>query len=118
MNNTGYIKVYRKMTQWEWYQDPTVSRVYLHLLLSVNHAPGKWRGIEIHPGQHITSYQHLADALGIKSKETISRALKKLEKTGEITTNSNGRYTIITLNNFTRYQNNQTEDEHEPNTDI
>ena len=36
MNDTGWISLYRKFTEWEWYTDANTMRVFLHLLLKAN----------------------------------------------------------------------------------
>ena len=103
----GWVKMHRKIFQWEWYKHPTVSRVFMHLIMKANHAPARWQGIEIKPGQMVTSYRHLADELGL-SPEPVHRAIKKLKSTGEISVVPNARYSIITILNYAQYQETQT----------
>lgn len=110
----GFISIHRKIIKWQWYTDATVSRVFIHLLLLANHEDNMWRGITVKRGQLITSYRHLAEALGLSS-ETVHRAVKKLENTGELSTKPNARYTIITLFNYNRYQIPQTQTKRSPN---
>lgn len=38
----GWIKVHRSLTQWQWYTNPVVKVVFLHLLLICNHKPNTW----------------------------------------------------------------------------
>jgi hypothetical protein len=99
----GFIKLYRKMTEWEWYQDANVLRVYLHLLLNANHKPKRWRGVDIQAGQKVTSYQNLSDETGI-TIQSVRTAITKLISTGEITRKSTNRFTVITLCNWESYQ--------------
>jgi hypothetical protein len=33
----GYIKLYRSLLKWEWYDDSNVFRVFMHLLLTANY---------------------------------------------------------------------------------
>lgn len=110
----GFIKIHRKITKWQWYTDATVSRVFIHLLLLANHEDNMWRGVTVKRGQLITSYRHLAADLGL-SADSVHRAVKKLESTGELSTKPNARYTIITLFNYNHYQLNRTKTEHFPN---
>ena len=102
----GYIKLHRKMTQWEWYKDMTVARVFLHLLLTVNYEPQEWHGTTVKRGQRMTSYQELATELQMP-KTTIYRVLKKLEDTKEVRCETPGRYTIITIINYDKYQDSE-----------
>ena len=77
----GYIKLFRKFEDWEWYKDTNTKSLFLHLLLSANHKDSKWQGIEIKRGQLITSIQHLVDELGNDyTKQKIRTSLEKLKK--------------------------------------
>lgn len=101
--NNGWIKTHRKITEWEWYQDSNVFRVFFHLLLTANHEAKKWRGIEVKRGQKITSYQHLAEELGL-SLQSVRTAIKKLKLTGELTHTGNNKYSVFTIVNWETYQ--------------
>ena len=74
----GYIKLHRKITDWEWYHDVNVTRVFVHLLLTANYEPKKWHGVTIGIGARIISLQGLADEVGL-AKSTIVRVLNCLE---------------------------------------
>lgn len=108
---TGWVKIDRKITEWEWYKDINTRIVFEHLLYTVNHAPAKWRGIEIAPGQIITSIKKLADENGI-TEQNVRTALKHLQSTGEITKKSTreltsdvtSNATLITVNNWASHQ--------------
>lgn len=110
----GFIKIHRKIMQWEWYKDESVARVFIHLLLMANHKDNTWRNITVQRGQFVTSYRHLAEALGI-GVATVHRSVKKLISTGEISTQRNAKFTIITLNNYSQYQYNGTTAERKRN---
>ena len=102
----GFIKIHRKLIDWEWYQDSNVVRVFLHLLLKANHKDQKWQGIAVKRGQHITSYQHLAHGIGDLSIHQVRTALDKLKMTGEVTSESTSLFTVITIRNYDEYQSN------------
>ena len=99
----GWIKVYRDMIHWGWYKDLIVKSVFLHLLLSANHSEQMWQGYIIKRGQLITSTYHLAENLGL-SREQIRRALKKLERTKEITVKTTHKNSIITIEKYDLFQ--------------
>ena len=61
----GYIKLYRSLLDWDWFQDANTFRVFLYCLLKANHEAKKWQGIEIKSGQFITSYEKIATDLNI-----------------------------------------------------
>lgn len=99
----GFIKVHRQMVQWGWYKDPVVKVLFLHFLLTANFKDMEWMGRTIKSGQLVTSNNHLAEDLGL-SVQQVRTALKKLKKTGEITSESTNKYTVITLVNWGKYQ--------------
>jgi len=98
----GWIKLHRKFTQWEWYDNSQMVHLFLHLLLNVNHADGNWRGINVRRGQMITGLKSLSLATGI-SIQTLRSCLKKLEKTGEINKQTNNQFSIITVCKYDDY---------------
>lgn len=101
----GYIKLFRKFTNWEWYKDQNTKDLFLHLLITANHKKKKWQGIEIERGQVITSLQHLVDELGEPfTIQKIRTSLKKLENTENITRKSTNKYMLITITKYSDYQ--------------
>lgn len=105
--STGWVKLFRSFTKWEWYTEPNVMRVFLHLLLTASATDNVWRGTLIKRGQVSTSYRHIAESLGMDI-HTAHRAVNKLKISGEITVESNAKFSIITLNNYDCFQGNAT----------
>ena len=99
----GWARYHRKIVDWEWYTDPNTFRLFFHLVLMANHEDAKWRGQEIKRGQHITSIHKLALALDLGDKQ-IRNALDKLKSTNEITTLGTNKNTVITVVNYSVYQ--------------
>jgi predicted transcriptional regulator len=99
----GWIKLHRSLIKWEWYDDINVKVTFLHLLLSANHAPKKWRGIDIGRGQLWTSIGNLAKEIGLSEKQ-IRNSLKKLESTKEISIKGASKGTMITVCKYDSYQ--------------
>ena len=89
--------------EWEWYDDINVKVTFLHLILSANHAPKKWRGIDIGRGQLWTSIGNLAKEIGLSEKQT-RNSLKKLESTNEISIKGASKGTMITVCKYDSYQ--------------
>lgn len=105
----GWISLYRKFTDWEWYDDANVMRLFIHLLLCANHKDSKWRGVLIRRGQLITSQPKLANSLKLSIMQ-IRNSLTKLKSTGEITVKSTSEYSIISIKNYDMYQENNRRD--------
>ena len=108
-----YIKLSRKITEWEWYSDINVCRLFIHLLISVNWKTGRFQGVEIPRGSMATSYNSLADQTGLSVMQ-VRTAIKKLKLTGEITVKQHPKYSVITVNNYNNYQS----DNKVHNTDV
>ena len=99
----GWIKIHRSILKWEWYQDSKMVHLFIHLLFEANFDDRKWRGMEIKRGQLVTGRKALSAATGI-SQQSIRTCLARLEHTGEITRKSTNKYSIITINNYNKYQ--------------
>lgn len=99
----GYIKLFRQIVDWEWYDDIPTCRLFIHLLLKVNHADHNWQGKKIERGSCITSFASLSTETKL-SVEQIKRALKNLQKTGEIKKISTNQNTLIIVTKYDDYQ--------------
>ncbi len=100
----GYIRIYRSFLDWEWYKKNDTKAVFLHLLLNASFKPAKWQGVQLEPGQLITGRIEIANQTGL-SEQRVRTALKNLKSTGEITIKSTNRYSLITVINWAKYQN-------------
>ena len=47
----GWIKLYRKITEWEWYTVPSMAHLFIHLLFLANQKDKRWKGILIKRGR-------------------------------------------------------------------
>ena len=99
----GYIKLFRQIVDWEWYDDIPTCRLFIHLLLKVNHADRNWQGKKIERGSCITSFASLSTETNL-SVGQIKRALKNLQKTGEIKKISTNQNTLIIVTKYDDYQ--------------
>ena len=102
-----YIRLFRKMVNWEWYTDVNTKVLFLHCLLRANWKPGSWKGIQYERGQFITSLNSLATETGLSIK-MVRTALNHLIMTKEVTSEGQGKgkaqYRIITVLNYDSYQ--------------
>lgn len=102
--NIGFIKLYRSFIDWEWYHNNNVKVLFIHILLSANYENKNWQGITINKGQFITSTNKLAQETNL-SIQQVRTSLNKLKNSGEISIKSTNKFTIITVNNFVKFQN-------------
>ena len=98
----GWIKLHRKLINWEWYCMSEMVHLFLHLILIANHKPKKWQSIEIGRGQLATGRIRLSKETGL-SEQTIRTCLRRLKSTNEITIKSTSRFSIITICNYDSY---------------
>ena len=103
MLESGYIKLYRSLLNWEWYDDINTKTVFLHLLLTVSIADNQWHGITVPRGARVSSYQTLAKETGL-SVQQLRTSVKRLESTGTLTRYKYPKYTVFALKNFDKYQ--------------
>lgn len=99
----GWICLYKKLINWEWYQDGNTCRLFIHLLLLANYEDKYWQGQLIKRGQLVTSIQHLSDGLNLSVRQ-IRTSLEKLKSTGEITSKATNKYTLVTIEKYEDYQ--------------
>lgn len=102
-NNNGYVKLHRKMFEWEWWDDINTFRLFVTILLMANWKPKKWRGRVIPRGSTWTSLPELAQKSGLTYQQTRT-AFSKLISTGEITAQVTDRGRLVTVANYDVYQ--------------
>ena len=98
-----FVKIYKKMLDWEWYDDINTKVLFLHCLLKANWQAGSWHGIRYEPGQFITSLPTLAEETKL-SIHQVRVALEHLKMTGEVADKGHSKYRMITINNWSQYQ--------------
>lgn len=107
-NKNGFIKLHRRMLDWEWLSDPPTVAVWVVILLMA-----EWiHGSEPAPGQVVTTQKELAELTGL-TRQQVRTALKHLEATKEITTASTKVGTkpasLITIEKWASFQVQQAE---------
>jgi len=100
---SGYVRLYRSFLTWEWYTDSNTKDLFLHLILTANWEPKKWKGITVERGQRVYSRASLAKEMRL-SERNIRTALNHLISTGEVTNQITPQYSIITIKNYDLYQ--------------
>ena len=102
-DNGGFILLHRKFLNWEWCTNVNTAYLFVHCLLNANHKDNMWQGVKIKRGSFITSLAKLSAQTGLSIK-AVRTALHHLKQTGEITCEGKNKYTIITVNNYSEYQ--------------
>lgn len=103
MWNLDYIKLSRKILEWEWYSDINTKTLFLHMLLKANWKDGRFQGIEIPRGSFASSYQMLAMETGLTVKN-VRTSLEHLKKTGEVAVSRHPKFSVFTIKNYIKYQ--------------
>ena len=106
--NQGWIKLHRKILEWEWYTDTNTFALFMHLLLTCNFKSTKWRGIKLEPGETIKGIRTLSEETTL-SLQNVRTAISKLKSTGELTQRQHGKHRILKLKSYTKYQLANTE---------
>ena len=103
MKNAGYVRLDRKILNWEWYSDANTCRVFLHLILKANWKAGRFKGVDIPRGSIATSITHLAEELKLTIRN-VRTAVEHLKTTGELTRSRHAKFTVFTIKNYDLYQ--------------
>lgn len=111
--NTGWVRLYRSILNWEWFDDPLTLQLWIVCLLKANYTPTRWQGIEIERGSFVTS----VDGLCTTTKQTtrqIRTRLARLQASGEISVRATNHKSIITICKFDTYQPLENENDKRP----
>ena len=99
----GFIKIYRSMFQWDWWDDLNTFRLFITMLMMANWQPKKWHGRKIPRGSFWTSLKSLSKKSGLSVQE-VRTSLEKLQSTNEITIKATKRGRLVTIVNYDFYQ--------------
>ena len=99
----GFVKIDRKILNWEWWDDVNVFRLFVTILLLANWEDKSWHGREIKRGQLFTSISSLSKKSGLTVKQT-RLALNKLIRTHEVAIERASNGTLLTVVNYDVYQ--------------
>lgn len=113
--DNGFIKLNRRLTKWEWYQNANTMRVWIHLLLNANWEDRGFEGTDVNRGELILNYKRFGAELGLTYQE-VRTAIEHLKSTGELTARKDGKFVVISIVNYDEYQSNQHDDQHAFNT--
>ncbi len=98
-----FVKIYERILDWEWSDDPNMVALWVHLLFMANYKDKKWHGIDIKRGQFVTTLNSLSVRTGI-SIRSLRTCLGRLKTTGEIEEQATNKFRIITVCKYEDYQ--------------
>lgn len=104
--NPDWIKLYRKIRDWQWYDDSFTFHLFIHLLLNASAFPLLCNGDTIGRGQVCASRRSLSVQTHL-SERSVRTCLKKLQSSNEIVIfqKTANRTNIITICKYESYQN-------------
>jgi hypothetical protein len=107
MDNSGWIKLHRKLLDNPITSKPNWLWLWIYLLLKANHEPNSiiWNGkpMVIERGQLLTGFHTLKKETRLTLQVTRS-ALEYLKTTHQITIKTTNKWSLITINNYDTYQ--------------
>ena len=113
----NFIKIDRKILQWEWYKNEHTKNVFLHCLLKAYWKEKKYEGKIIPRGSFISSIGKMAEETGLTPME-VRTALKHLKLTNEVTSKGTNKNTVFTVTNYDLYQSKQQAEQQTDNKQI
>lgn len=108
----GWIKIHRKLLLHPVFQDSELLHIFLYCLAKANHKPGRVLSpqsttgeLTVERGQFIFGQRKAAMETGVNAR-TAHRKLVLLEKLAILTRSVSRRFTLVTVNNYAKYQDN------------
>lgn len=109
----GWVKAHRSFLDWEWMRKGHSFKVMMALVFKANYEPNTYQGTLVDRGSLIIGRDLFASELGI-SVQQLRTILRNLESTGEITTKSSRKGTIVTVVRYEDYQASTNESTSKP----
>lgn len=107
MASGGYIKLFRKMTDWEYYNNPAIKAVWIHLLLKASTKTYKRGKYTLKRGQVFVTERELMGELGL-TRSKVRTSLQKLHQNNQIIATKVWHGKLVTIVNFDDYQDNNS----------
>ena len=99
----SFIKLDRGITEWEWFTDGNMLKMWVYLLTNANYEDGQYKGYPVRRGQVVVGRKKLAERLGM-SEQQVRRCLENLKTTNEITIQTTNKFSLITIVKYAFYQ--------------
>ena len=98
MNHNGWVRLPRSLLDDIHYRDNATKCTYTHLLLVAEVQPRRVCGIDLKPGETLTTVKRLANETGFSVSQTRT-ALSHLQITNKIACKTTNKHTVVTLIN-------------------
>lgn len=110
----GWIKLYRKLMDSPIFENERLLKVFVYCLLKSSHQDRNavigLQTIELKKGQFVFGRKKAAAELNIP-ESTVWRHMKLLEKMNVLSLDSNNKWTVVTVDNWGKYQGGDNENE-------
>jgi hypothetical protein len=114
-DQSGFVKLFRSLVDWEWYDDVNTCKLFLHCLIKANYSTKKWQGHVIRPGEFITSLGRLAIETGLTVSK-VRTAIDKLVSSEDLEVESTTQYTkVIIHSEYFDFNTNKGTSNHQDN---
>ena len=108
----GFVKLWRKSTDHGLLKNPHAFTLWCYLLMKASHKKHQHlvgnKVVELEPGQLVIGRKALARELN-QNEAKIRRGLALLENMGNVTIKTTNKYSIVTVVNWSTYQNRKDE---------
>lgn len=100
----GWIKMFRKISDWELYQDVGATKIFLDILIRAAYEDYVTKdGFTIHAGYVFTTVKELSEKNGMSVRQ-VRTALEKLTATNTLTTTATNKGTLIKVEKWAFFQ--------------
>lgn len=116
----GYIKLHRCLLDSSWSSHPDFVSVWVYCLLRANYKPTTFitksgQSISLQPGQFVTSREKISAATGVQESK-VERVLKTFKSEQQIEQESKGKFRVISITNWSKYQQSEQQNEQQMNS--
>lgn len=109
MAESGYIKLFRQIEDWRFWDSPKHTQVWVHLLIKANWKETGYKyGQELKPGETVITLRSFAEECGI-SRSTLVRVLNDLQEAQQIDRSLRQGKTFIKVHNYAVFQQSESQ---------
>lgn len=101
----GFFKLHYNIKNWEHWHNPNILVVWIHLLARArwDDKPIRYKGVLIKRGQLLIGRKEFSEECGL-SEQQVRTVLNTLKSTNEITTEATNKGTLVSVVNYSLWQ--------------